>query len=492
VLLPPHAFAEYERATMIAGGSVVAPIGQSSPWPPDAPVAEVVAGYVRAVGSRAPRVAFLCTPESPSGRAWPLDAVREVAEACRRAGTLLVLDQSFDAFTAAPLGTPALRDHPATLHLRSLTKDHALAGVRLGYLVGLPALVGAVERARMPWSVSAPAQAAAVAVCAVEAEAHVRETTMRLRAAAEELRVAACHLGIPAVPSSAHYFLLDVGDAGAATCTLRQRHAISVRDCTSFGLHGHVRVAARTPGDNRLLLAALRALGATTSNVARPRLTAPRLMSDVSDPTRPAEESPEPAAPGRRRPPRPKQKQPGPYRVPPRERRHGLLIVNTGHGKGKTTAALGILLRAAGRGMRVGMFQFIKSAKNPYGEHTAAALLGVEIVPLGDGFTWLSENIAEDRALAERGWERCREALARGEYDVLILDELTYALKYGWLDTDAVIAAIRARPVGTHVVVTGRDAPDALVAAADLVTEMRLVKHPYREQGIGAQPGIEL
>ncbi len=196
--------------------------------------------------------------------------------------------------------------------------------------------------------------------------------------------------------------------------------------------------------------------------------------------------------PAGRRAPRPKQKRPGPYRVPPRERRHGLVIVNTGHGKGKTTAALGVLLRAAGRGMRVGMFQFIKSAENPYGEHRAAARLGVEIVPLGDGFTWLSDDIAADRALAVAGWERCRAALASGEFDVLIFDEMTYAFTYGWLDVDEVVAALRARPVGTHVVVTGRDAPDALVAAADLVTEMRLVKHPYQDQGIGAQPGIEL
>ena len=215
----------------------------------------------------------------------------------------------------------------------------------------------------------------------------------------------------------------------------------------------------------------------------------PDASAAAADPARAPDDTP---PPGKRRPPRPKKKQPGPYRVPPRERRHGLLIVNTGHGKGKTTAALGLLLRAAGRGMRVGMFQFIKSAANPYGEHVAAARLGVEIIPLGDGFTWLSENIEADRGLAAAGWARCRDALAGGEFDVLILDELTYALNYGWLDTAEVLAAIGARPAGTHVVVTGRDASEALVAAADLVTEMRLVKHPYREQGIGAQPGIEL
>ncbi len=214
-------------------------------------------------------------------------------------------------------------------------------------------------------------------------------------------------------------------------------------------------------------------------------------MADATDPTTPPADAGA-TTPTGRRPPRPKKKQPGPYRVPPRERRHGLLIVNTGHGKGKTTAALGILLRAAGRGMRVGMFQFIKSAANPYGEHVAAAKLGVEIVPLGDGFTWLSDDITADRALAEAGWERCRAALASGAYDVLIFDEMTYTFTYGWLDVDEVVAAVRARPVGTHVIITGRDAPDALVAAADLVTEMRLVKHPYKEQGIGAQPGIEL
>jgi cob(I)alamin adenosyltransferase len=201
-------------------------------------------------------------------------------------------------------------------------------------------------------------------------------------------------------------------------------------------------------------------------------------------------ETPTPAS--GRKAPVPKRKKPGPYRVPPREQRHGLLIVNTGDGKGKTTAALGVLLRASGREMRVGMFQFIKSAETRYGEHIAAAKLGVEIIPLGDGFTWLTENIEGDRALAATGWSRAHEALRAGTYDVLILDELTYCLTFGWLDTTEVLEAIRTRPRGTHVVVTGRDAPQALIDAADLVTEMCVIKHPYRDQGIAAQPGIEL
>ena len=215
-------------------------------------------------------------------------------------------------------------------------------------------------------------------------------------------------------------------------------------------------------------------------------------MTDASSRTDPLARPETPTPSSGRRAPVPKRKKPGPYRVPPRDQRHGLLIVNTGNGKGKTTAALGVLLRASGRAMHVGMFQFIKSAETRYGEHIAAERLGVDIVPLGDGFTWLSENIDADRALATAGWTRVQTALESGEFDVLILDELTYCLSFGWLDTQMVVDAIRARPTGTHVIVTGRDAPQALVDAADLVTEMRVIKHPYRDQGIGAQPGIEL
>lgn len=181
-----------------------------------------------------------------------------------------------------------------------------------------------------------------------------------------------------------------------------------------------------------------------------------------------------------------------PYSVAPRAERQGLLMVHTGHGKGKTTAALGLLVRAVGYGLSVGMFQFIKSAETRYGEHIAAEMLGVEIVPLGDGFTWLSGNIAEDRALAEGGWERVAGAIAAATHDVLIFDELTYCLNFGWLDEAKVLTTLRARPAWMHIVITGRDASPALIDAADLVTEMHLVRHPYREKGISAQPGIEL
>jgi cob(I)alamin adenosyltransferase len=180
------------------------------------------------------------------------------------------------------------------------------------------------------------------------------------------------------------------------------------------------------------------------------------------------------------------------YKVKDRSDRRGLLMVHTGNGKGKSTAALGVLVRASGYNMSVGMFQFIKSAETPYGEHLAAPSLGVEIIPLGDGFTWLSDNIEADKALAERGWARVREAIESHAFDVLILDELTYCLTYKWLDEDEVLSVLRNRAPWMHVIVTGRNASPALVELADLVTEMHLVRHPYREQGIGAQPGIEL
>lgn len=180
------------------------------------------------------------------------------------------------------------------------------------------------------------------------------------------------------------------------------------------------------------------------------------------------------------------------YKVPDRDCRRGLVLVHTGNGKGKSTAALGILVRAAGYDMSVGMFQFIKSAETEYGEHIAARKLGVEILPLGDGFTWLSDNIAADRALAERGWSRVQVAIESGEFDVLILDELTYCLTYQWLNEVDVLNALEKRPKWMHIIVTGRNASPGLVEMADIVTEMHLVKHPYREQGIGAQPGIEL
>ena len=175
----------------------------------------------------------------------------------------------------------------------------------------------------------------------------------------------------------------------------------------------------------------------------------------------------------------------------PRTRRvrQGLVIVNTGDGKGKTSAALGVLFRAWGRGMRVGMFQFIKQGEN-CGEHQAARKIGVEISAGGDGFTWLSKDLEASKALAVKQWTTCKPKLQSGDYDVLILDEFTYPLHFGWIPVQEALDALRDRPPTLHVIITGRNAPPGLVEFADLVTEMREIKHPFK-RGIQAQPGIE-
>ena len=174
----------------------------------------------------------------------------------------------------------------------------------------------------------------------------------------------------------------------------------------------------------------------------------------------------------------------------PTRKRKSLVIVYTGNGKGKTTAALGIVLRAWGRGQAVVFLSFMKETTSNYGEERAARKLGIEMIFLGGGFTWLSKDLERDKALAQRCWERCKEKLASGQYDIVVLDEITYPLSFGWLDIDEVLEVLRRRPKDTHVVITGRDAPQALIDFADLVTEMREVKHPF-QQGIKAQPGID-
>ncbi len=172
--------------------------------------------------------------------------------------------------------------------------------------------------------------------------------------------------------------------------------------------------------------------------------------------------------------------------------RKGLVIVNTGDGKGKTTAALGIVLRAWGRGMKVCVIQFMKNDGAYFGEHRAARKMDIEFMSSGDGFSWLSKDLDESAARAQHGWELAKAKIASGEYDVIVLDEMTYPLSFGWLDWTEVRAWLDAhKPKMLHLVITGRDALPELVEYADLVTEMRVVKHPYEQQGIKAQPGIE-
>jgi cob(I)alamin adenosyltransferase len=169
----------------------------------------------------------------------------------------------------------------------------------------------------------------------------------------------------------------------------------------------------------------------------------------------------------------------------------GLLIVHTGPGKGKSTAAFGLALRMLGRGHRVGVVQFIKGAWHT-AERDALARFGDQVVwhTMGEGFTWETQDRARDVAAAARAWEKARALLDDPSLSLVILDELNIALRYDYLDLATVVAALSTRRPGLHVVVTGRNAKAELIAAADLVTEMTLVKHHFAA-GVKAQPGIE-
>jgi cob(I)alamin adenosyltransferase len=178
-------------------------------------------------------------------------------------------------------------------------------------------------------------------------------------------------------------------------------------------------------------------------------------------------------------------------RVPRARRDHPLLIVNTGHGKGKSTASFGVMLRGWARGYKVGVYQFVKSGKWRIGERKAAERLGgIAWESMGDGWTWVSRDLDQSAELAREGWEEVKRRIADESYDLLILDEFTYPMTFGWVETAEVVDVLRNRPGFQHVVVTGRDAPAELIAVADLVTEMTKVKHPY-DQGIRGQHGIE-
>ena len=169
----------------------------------------------------------------------------------------------------------------------------------------------------------------------------------------------------------------------------------------------------------------------------------------------------------------------------------GLLIVHTGTGKGKSTAAFGLALRMLGRGHRVGVVQFIKGAWHS-AERDALAAFGDQVSwhTMGEGFTWETQDIKRDIAAAERAWAKALELMADSTFGLVILDELNIALRYEYLDLHAVVAALRQRRAGLHVVVTGRNAKPELTEAADLVTEMTLVKHHFAA-GVKAQAGIE-
>ena len=171
-------------------------------------------------------------------------------------------------------------------------------------------------------------------------------------------------------------------------------------------------------------------------------------------------------------------------------RQRSLVLVNTGDGKGKSTAAFGVVMRGVARGWRVCVIQFIKSGKWKVGEEQIARQLGVDWLKGGDGFTWESPDLEQSAGRARAAWQLAAATLAAGEYELVVLDEITYPINYGWIDGDEVAAAIRTRPPHVYVVATGRRAPASLVDVADTVTEMVKVKHAF-DRGIRARRGID-
>jgi cob(I)alamin adenosyltransferase len=171
-------------------------------------------------------------------------------------------------------------------------------------------------------------------------------------------------------------------------------------------------------------------------------------------------------------------------------RAESIVLVNTGAGKGKSSAAFGVMARGWARGWTVGVVQFVKGGKWKTGERKLADHLGIEWHTLGDGFTWESTDLDETVAKGRHAWQVAAEKLAGGDYDLLILDELTYVVSYGWVPVEEVVAGVTGRAPKTNVVITGRNAAAEIIDIADTVTEMRKVKHAY-DQGIGAKKGIE-
>jgi cob(I)alamin adenosyltransferase len=171
-------------------------------------------------------------------------------------------------------------------------------------------------------------------------------------------------------------------------------------------------------------------------------------------------------------------------------RPRSLVLVNTGHGKGKSTAAFGVMLRALARDWRVCVIQFIKSDEYKVGEKQIAQRLGAEWVSGGDGFSWESEDLEQSATVAAQSWQLAHEKIASGDYTLVVLDEITYPINWGWIDRDTVIEAIARRPKHVNIVATGRDAPPELVQLADTVTEMVKVKHVF-DRGVRARRGID-
>ena len=179
------------------------------------------------------------------------------------------------------------------------------------------------------------------------------------------------------------------------------------------------------------------------------------------------------------------------HHAPPLRRQPSVVLVHTGDGKGKSSSAFGVVLRAVARDWKVAVVQFLKSGAWQVGEEKVCReRLGVDWFAIGEGFTWESKDLSEDEAVAGEAWRQARALIEAGEHRLVVLDEITYPMNWSWISTDEVVGVLRSRPEQVNVILTGRDAPDALVDVADTVTEMRKVKHAY-DTGVLAKKGID-
>jgi cob(I)alamin adenosyltransferase len=175
---------------------------------------------------------------------------------------------------------------------------------------------------------------------------------------------------------------------------------------------------------------------------------------------------------------------------PPLRRQRSLVLVNTGEGKGKSTAAFGVVLRGVARGWRVSVIQFVKSDQWKVGEEEVCLELGVEWARTGDGFSWLSDDLERSAALAKAAWALAKDTIREGQHQLVVLDEITYPINWGWIPAEEVAQVLRERPERVNVIATGRDAPPELIEVADTVTEMTKVRHAY-DKGVRAKRGID-
>jgi histidinol-phosphate aminotransferase len=258
VVIDAPSFGEYRRSALLCG-AVVREVRQ----PPHAWSCEPICDVVRRA---TPALVFVASPSSPFGASRDLAELTTLADCCADVDAILVLDQAYDAFAERPLGTPALASHPAVVHLRSLTKEHALAGVRVAFAIGAPQAIRAVEAVRVPWAASALAQAAAIAAFRHAAQRYVAHTVATLRVETVRTRSSLDALGYEVTPSSTHFVCVRVASAPRARNLFLDDRRLLVRDCSSFGLPSYIRIAARTPVENDRLLDAFENL----SSLIRP------------------------------------------------------------------------------------------------------------------------------------------------------------------------------------------------------------------------------